>query len=128
MCCWLNRLILQGLTEPAGQGTWSGRSGRIKCCLDIAQGIGRRGQGMHHRDQRQTQTHTHNDYRQVGHPRHLHRHPHNKPHREKKYTGKAVRNFQAPSLLQRTPTCMNNQADTHTRTQMHKHRDNVKLG
>lgn len=110
-CCCPNRLILLGLTEPAGRGTWWGRSGRIKCCLETAQGIGRRGQGRNDTPQTpeaRKHTHTHKNNRQMRHPspQTFTQTPpqHTQPHRERQ-TGKAVRNVQARSLLQRTPTC-----------------------
>lgn len=40
----MNRLILQGLKEPAVRGTWWVRSGRIKCFLETVQATGKRGQ------------------------------------------------------------------------------------
>lgn len=87
--CCPNRLILLGLTEPAGRGTWWVRSGRIKCCLEIAQGIGRRGQGRKDTPQSpEIHKHTCIHNGQMRHPsprRHLHRHPphtHNHTERE----------------------------------------------
>lgn len=120
--CWSTRLILLGLTEPAGRGTWWVRSGRIKCCLEIAQGIGGRRQGRKDTPQGpEIHKHTHTYNGQIRHPsspRHLHRRAHAQPHRERQ-TGKAVRNVQALSLLQRTPTCACNQAEKHTHIYVH---------
>lgn len=110
-CCCLNRLILLGLAEPAGRGTWSGRSGRIKCCLEIAQGVGRGGKDRagttHRREQRHTQRDTQTDKTPVSQDIYTDKPPsHTTTHTEKHTGGESSQNFfKAPNLLQRTPTC-----------------------
>lgn len=54
--------LLNRLTQPAGRHTWSGRSERIKCCLEIAQGIGRRGEGEDGRTQKAETKHRETDH------------------------------------------------------------------
>ena len=123
--CCSNRLILLGLKEPAGRGTWWGRSGRIKCCLEIAQGIGRRGQGRYDTPEtRHTHTHTHthtkirHDETPVTPRTFTQTPPHTQPHREGQ-TGKAVRNVRALSLLH--PHARETKQITHTHTHICAH-------
>lgn len=101
--CCPTRLILPGLTEPAGRGRWWGRSGRIKCCLEVAEGTGRGGRDRH-TTPRRVQTSTQHAKTDAHHPRHTD---------TKKETGTAVRNLEAPSLLSGTLTCMCIRADKH---------------
>lgn len=131
-CCCSNRPVRPGLTEPAGRGTWWGRSGQIKCCLQIAQRRRRErtGQGRHTAGSKGRAHTKHTRNGQMTHPsppRHLHRQPSTHNHTERQ-TGKAVRSVRARSLLQHRPTCNQAYEHTHTCTSMHKHRDGVTSG